>query len=100
MAARAYELAAEAERELDEAIAFFEGAQSDRGLRFLASFELTIATIVRYPDIGRKLRRRVRVFSMTKWPYKIVYSLERDTILVWAVAHHKRKPGYWRHRMR
>ena len=52
-----------------------------------------------YPDIGRKVGRRLRSFAMTAWPYKIVYSLERDVIMVWVIAHDKRKAGYWRKRV-
>ena len=99
MAARAHELDAEAERELDEALAWLEGARRDSGMDFLLAFESTLAMIGEYPDIGRKVRRRLRSFAMADWPYKIVYSLEGDTIMVWVVAHDKRKPGYWRKRV-
>jgi len=98
MAARAYELDAEAERELDEAIAAFEGTRRDRGMEFLAAFESTLAVIAEYPAIGRQ-SRRLRRFVMAGWPYTIVYSREGDVILVWVLAHHKRKPGYWRKRI-
>jgi plasmid stabilization system protein ParE len=99
MAARAYELDAEAERELDEAIAILEGTRRDRGMELLTAIETTLAMIGEYPDIGRKVRRRLRSFAMTDWPYKLVYSLEGGTIVVWAIAHDKRKPGYWRKRI-
>jgi ParE toxin of type II toxin-antitoxin system, parDE len=99
MAARAHELGAEAERDLDEAITTLEGARRDRGMSFLLAFEETLRMIVEYPDIGRRARRRVRVFAMTGWPYKVVYSLEGDLVMVWAVAHDKRKSGYWRKRV-
>lgn len=98
MAARAYELVAEAERELDEAVGALEAERPRLGLRFLDAFEQAVATIMRYPVIGRKARRRLRIFVLAAWPYSIVYTVERDTIVVWAIAHHKRKPGYWRRR--
>ncbi|HEY0371868.1 MAG TPA: type II toxin-antitoxin system RelE/ParE family toxin [Thermoanaerobaculia bacterium] len=98
MAARAFELHEEAEKELDDAIAVIESARSDWGFRFLAAFDLAIVTIMEYPDIGRRAGR-FRIFTMAEWPYKIVYTLERDLIFITAVAHHKRKPGYWRKRV-
>ena len=100
MAARAYELDAEAERELDEALAWLEGSRRDRGMEFLLAFESTLTMLGEYPDVGRKVpRSRLRSFVMASWPYKIVYSLEGDTIMVWVVAHDRRKPGYWRKRV-
>ena len=30
-----------------------------------------------------------------KFPYAIIYSIEPDHIRIIAVAHNKRKPGYW-----
>lgn len=37
----------------------------------------------------------VRVF-----PYQVLYTIEADYILIVAIAHGKRQPGYWRHRLR
>lgn len=99
MAARAYELDAEAERELDEAIAVLEGSRRDRGMEFLGAVESTLEMLCEYPDIGRKTGRRLRLWAMPDWSYKIVYSLEGDVIMVWVIAHDKRKPGYWRKRL-
>ena len=99
MAATAFELHEHAEAELDDAIAVIEGARSGWGFQFLASFDVTIRTIMDYPDIGRRAGR-FRVFTMADWPYKIVYALEEDLIFITAIAHHKRKPGYWRKRAR
>lgn len=99
MAVTAFELHEEAEKELDDAIAVIEGARSDWGLRFLAAFDVAIRTILDHPEIGRRAGR-FRIFTMSEWPYKIVYTIEPDLIFVTAVAHHKRKPAYWRKRVR
>lgn len=32
-------------------------------------------------------------------PYSIIYTETDDEIRVWAFAHHKRKPGYWKNRL-
>lgn len=98
MAATAFELHVEAERELDDAIAVIEGARSRWGSQFLAAFHVAIVTIMDHPEIGRRAGR-FRIFTMADWPYNIVYSIEEPSLIfVTAVAHHKRKPGYWRKR--
>ena len=99
MAARAYALDAEAERELDEAVVVLEGTRPDRGMEFLEALESTLLMICQYPDIGKKVGRHLRLWAMPDWPYQIVYSLEGDVIMVWVLAHEKRKPGYWRKRV-
>jgi toxin ParE1/3/4 len=100
MPAGTFELADEARRELDEAIAFFEGQRARRGFAFLEAIELDIDLLVRYPNAGRRLRGGFRAFALADWPYKIIYTLEDSVIIVWAIAHDKRRQGYWRKRLR
>lgn len=54
MAARAYELDAEAERELDEALLWLEGAQRDRGMEFLLAVESALTILGEYPTSAEK----------------------------------------------
>jgi hypothetical protein len=98
-AATAFELHEDAERELDDAIAVIEGARSGWGFQFLSAFDVAVRTIMDHPDVGRRARR-FRIFTMADWPYKLVYTVEENLIFVSAVAHHKRRPGYWRKRVR
>ncbi|HSR98975.1 MAG TPA: type II toxin-antitoxin system RelE/ParE family toxin [Kofleriaceae bacterium] len=35
-------------------------------------------------------RRRVRGY-----PYSVCYVVEKDVVVILAIAHHKRRPGYW-----
>ena len=40
----------------------------------------------------------MRRFVMASYPYSIVYRVTRTTVDVYAVAHAKRRPEYWRRR--
>jgi toxin ParE1/3/4 len=100
MPARTYELDAEARHELDEAIGFFESQRPGRGIDFLEAVYDDIALLVEYPLAGRMRRDRFRSFVMAKWPYKIIYAVKDDVVVVSAIAHHKRRPNYWRKRAR
>ena len=33
-----------------------------------------------------------------KFPYKILFALDRDSIIIWAITHMHRKPWYWQSR--
>lgn len=41
------------------------------------------------------VRRRV----LRRFPYSVIYLLERREIVIVAIAHHKRRPGYWLQRL-
>lgn len=40
----------------------------------------------------------VRRFLLPKFPFALAYVLDGDDILILAVAHVRRRPGYWRDR--
>lgn len=40
----------------------------------------------------------IRRFVLRKFPYSIIYSIEPDCVMILAVAHQRREPGYWRER--
>lgn len=40
----------------------------------------------------------VRVFPLDRFPYLLPYAVKDTTVVILAVAHAKRRPGYWRSR--
>jgi plasmid stabilization system protein ParE len=46
------------------------------------------------PTIGGGYRRHI----LTEFPYGLVFRIEDGKVLIVAVAHHKRKPRYWKSR--
>lgn len=44
-------------------------------------------------------KRNVRKFLLARFPYAMYYVPRGDEMLVLAVAHGSRRPGYWRHRL-
>jgi toxin ParE1/3/4 len=49
--------------------------------------------------MGPRIEGRVRSMSILDFPYKIIYAQSDDVLLIIAVAHHRRQPGYWRDRL-
>lgn len=93
-------LGAEAQRELVEAIAYLNGDGSGMGDVFRDAVEVRLQRLAHFPRMGRLVGRKARRFVMRGWRYSIIYSIERDHLFVAAVAHHSRRPGYWRRRLR
>lgn len=60
----------------------------------------TIETIGRQPEIGTAAYAdpQTRRVLVVRFPYHVVYQLGQDEIVVVAIGHLKRRPGYWQHR--
>lgn len=98
-------LAPEAARELHEAAIWYESHQAGLASRFLDEFDSLLPQIRQNPaafpclaDIPADLD--VRRALMTRFPYALVFLETQNELRVVAVAHGKRRPGYWLYRLR
>ncbi len=84
-----------AKNELDDATNFYEIEFEGLGKRFLADVKKAALRISEYPKAWSIERGEVRKCLLSRFPYKLLYSIERDHIYIIAVAHLHRKPDYW-----
>lgn len=56
--------------------------------------------IEHHPDAWHPLSPSARRCRLRRFPYGVVYARVEDDILVLAVAHLHRRPGYWRDRLK
>jgi len=89
-----------AQIEFDEAIAFYNQQRDGLGYEFAAEVRDTINRILTHPETWTKLSKRTRRCRTKRFPYGVIYQIRGDRILIVAVAHLRRKPGYWRDRLR
>lgn len=88
----------DAAEELEEAAVFYESRVAGLGASFLEEVQRTTSLIERYPDAGATVSRDVRRVRLDRFPYSIVYRRTADAIVIIALAHQRRRPGYWRGR--
>jgi len=83
--------------ELDEAVEYYESQQRGVGNRFAAAVENTLSRITLFPEGYQSVGRYSRRCLVSKFPYGVVYQYRRSEseILVVAIAHLHRLPGYW-----
>jgi plasmid stabilization system protein ParE len=82
--------------ELHDAAAFYSARADEKlGLAFVAEFERTANLILANPLRGAIFRGAERRSYLRRFPYSIIYQVTREEIRVVAVAHHRRRPGYW-----
>lgn len=96
---KSYELLPRADTELSEAAAFYDAQTLGLGDEFLEEVHRAITLLVSSPDLGSPQRRQTRRLLVRRFPYSIVYRDESDRVLIVAIAHQSRRPGYWRRRV-
>ncbi len=93
------ELHSAAQAEVDEAFTYYERERPGLGLEFLAEVEAEVAQIRRNPQLrGRYQQTEFRKSALHRFPYVLFYREREETIWIAAVAHAKRRPGYWMRR--
>jgi plasmid stabilization system protein ParE len=88
----------EARAEIIESFDFYEARLDGLGLRFLTAVEQAVDRISTYPEAGTPLTGEFRKRIIPGFPYNVIYRVWQDYIYLVAVAHHSRRPGYWRQR--
>ena len=92
-----YRLLPPAEEEMTEAAYFYESA-AGLGLNFLDDVQRMIDLAREQPHLGRPVGEELRQILLRRFPFSIIYAHEPPQIVVVAVAHQRRQPGYWRDR--
>lgn len=90
----------EAKTELDDAVQYYELQVKDLGVTFKSIARSTVKRIATYPTAWTEIRPSIRRCIMHKFPYNVLYSIEDDSILIIAIAHHHRNPTYWTNRVK
>jgi plasmid stabilization system protein ParE len=88
----------EAERDIEEAALWYERQRDDLGQAFLDEVLRTLALIEAHPELYPVLHREVRRALLRSFPFGVFYRIERQQIVVLAVAHAKRDPALWKQR--
>jgi len=95
-------LTSDAQLELRAAANWYAGQESGLGEDFMAEVDRLFALLVegahRYPVWRRD--RPYRKALLHRFPYVIFFVDEPDQVRILAIAHQKRKPGYWLRRVR
>ena len=68
------------------------------GKSFASEVQRTVLLIRQFPDAGSPAGTSRRRVLVPRFPYAIVYRRDPDSVVILAVAHQRRRPGYWRGR--
>jgi len=87
-----------ANAELLEAIQHYKGISPGLAALFVEKVNAALQLIHDNPEAFQRVDLDLRQLPLDKFPYSLFYALEQNIIRIVAVAHHKRKPGYWKSR--
>ena len=88
----------EAEVDFVEAVRWYERERAGLGHVFSAAVSETVRFATDFPDAGAPLGPSLRRAFVRAFPYYVLYAHSPEGLWVVAVAHFRRRPGYWRDR--
>jgi len=84
--------------EYEEAALYYRAISRDLAASFVKSVEEGITEILERPFAWPAVEDDVRRHLTKRFPFGIYYDVQGDYILILAVMHMSRKPGYWKDR--
>jgi plasmid stabilization system protein ParE len=83
-----------------ESAAWYEEQETGVGEKFSTAVLHAEHSVARHPALGTPHRRNTRKWRIGRFPHSLIYREETKRIVIVAVAHGKRREGYWLHRLR
>jgi plasmid stabilization system protein ParE len=84
--------------DLQEAYDWYAARSARAALLFELAADHALHQVAQNPELSARCDARHRLHRIRRYPYSIIYRIEPGTVLVVAVAHGRRRPGYWRNR--
>ncbi len=98
MGQRALDVHPEAVAEIRAAHLRYAEHSAETSEPFFAEVEAGLERIAQLPETWPSYLHGTRRFLLRRFPFSIVYRVTDETIGVYALAHAKRRPGYWKSR--
>ena len=95
-----YRFLEEADAEFHEQIRYYDEQIAGLGDKFITDVESIIKQIREHPLSGASVSRNLRKRVLRVFKHNILYVDTPTDIIIVAVAPHRRRPGYWRSRLK
>lgn len=89
----------EAIDEASSAYRWYRSRSPSAGAKFMHELDRGIEAIADAPERWPAHAHGTRRYLMRRFPYSMVYTAHGEKVVVVAVAHTSRSPGYWRQRV-
>lgn len=95
---RALEYLDEALEEAEVAARWYAERSPTAAFAFSEEIDAAESAIVRLPEAWPPFDSGTRRYLLRRFPFSVVYRVEPQRVLIVAVAHAHRRPGYWKSR--
>jgi plasmid stabilization system protein ParE len=85
----------EADADLKEALAWYEGIHPDLGVRFALAVDAVVEVMARSPLAFQMVHAEIRRAGVKRFPYGLLFKVESHRIVVIACMHGRRNPRRW-----
>ena len=89
-----------AQVELDDTFLWYEEQAIGLGYEFLDEIDQSLRLVANYPELQPRIDNNIRRCLTNRFPYGIFYGVAEGNVIVVAVGHLKRKPIYWKNRLK
>lgn len=79
-------------------VGYYHRVEAGLGAKSLEAVEDSSARALAYSLAGSPAQNRTRRVFLRDFPFALVYCSDEQGITIYALAHHARRPGYWRSR--
>lgn len=95
----------EADAEYREAGRWYDTKRSGLGREFFDEIDATVRRILEFPRAGAPVPKvsrdlPVRRMAVVRFPYHVIYLEPGRELRILAIAHDRRRPGYWMRRLK
>lgn len=96
---RELEYLVEALEEAEAAARWYAERSAAAAAAFSDEIDEAESAIARLPDAWPRFDHNTRRYLLRRFPFSVIYRVESRRVLILAVAHGRRRPGYWRSRL-
>jgi toxin ParE1/3/4 len=88
-----------AENDLEKIIKWYGKENTDLIKKFVKEFEEKLQIIILNPFLFQEFYKDYRKANTGKFPYKMVYRISNESIVIIAIVHNKRHSKVWKKRI-
>ena len=85
--------------EFDNAFDWYAQRSPGAAIGFASEVDAAIDLVAAAPERFPETNAGCRSCALHRYPYRVIYYRSQDRLIVVAIAHAKRRPGFWRDRV-
>jgi len=85
----------EASEELAASAGYYESQQRGLGVALVTEVEKSFNRILQHPKAAQVVAGVIRRRLVHRFPFSVLYRVRENDVVIVAIAHRHRRPGYW-----